>query len=187
MTLVTSKDLYPSKAPLYFNGLVTGVAAAVLSPVTANFAFDSRAKLEVFWVVGATSMFVEDGAMVARETNKVLSLDYSSRFCLWYLVRIYLFLLLKVRFNSFFVLIMRTLKWEGICRGSCHTWFILFLVMNFRDAIVSSVQALGENVDIQSTFVYPGNLLILAHISLITITIASDYQITGFVIFMWRF
>ena len=70
---------------------------------------------------------------------------------------------------------------------SWFMWLVLFLVMNFRDAIVSSVQALGENVDIQSTFVYPGNLLILAHISLITITIASDYQITGFVIFMWRF
>jgi hypothetical protein len=66
-------------------------------------------------------------------------------------------------------------------------WFVLFLVMNFRDAIVSSMQALGGDVDIQSTFIYHGILMILAHISLITITIASDHQIMGFVIFMWRF
>jgi hypothetical protein len=66
-------------------------------------------------------------------------------------------------------------------------WLVLFLVMNFRDAIVSSMQELGEDVDIQSTFVYHGILVILAHISMITITIASGYQIMGLVIFLWRF
>jgi hypothetical protein len=66
-------------------------------------------------------------------------------------------------------------------------WLVLFLVMNFRDAIVSSMQALGEDVDIQSTFIYHSILIILAHISIDLIAIASDHQIMGFFIFMWRF
>jgi len=70
---------------------------------------------------------------------------------------------------------------------SWFMWLVLFLVMNFRDAIVSSMQELGEDVDIQSTFVYHGIVIILANISMDTIAIASDYQIMGFVIFMWRF